>query len=360
MIVPRFRACKRQRPKGNMLERPKLANDAIIAQLRADYDLASPALEFLPIGNDARAWSFRVATAAGDYFLKLRRGALNLASLVVPHYLLSCGIKHVVAPMPTRSGQLYAQHDDYALMLYPYIHGESEWDMSLTPPQWREWGKIMRLIHDASVPATLAQDVQRDVFALKWLDKIDRVEAVLASGAYAGGHAATVAGLWRAQAAVIERCRRRYLSLGARLARTSPQFVLCHADIHSANIIIDGGGALHIVDWDETLLAPKERDLMFFINDGRALGATEAFLAGYGDPSLDLLGLAYYKYDWVIQEFGDYGERVFLAGNLSGAELALAQREFAHLFAPDDVIDRAHRAYAKLMASASETDAITG
>ena len=71
-----------------MLERPKLTDDAIIAKLQSEYDLLAPALEFLPIGNDARAWSFRVETATSEYFLKLRRGTLNVASLIVPHYLL--------------------------------------------------------------------------------------------------------------------------------------------------------------------------------------------------------------------------------------------------------------------------------
>lgn len=206
-------------------------------------------------------------------------------------------------------------------------------------------GAIMRSIHDASIPPEVAQDIPLEGFARRWLDKIRRVEAVLERRAYAGEAAAAVAQNWRERAAEIELCRGRYLALGAQLERRAPEFVLCHADIHPANIIIDAGGAIHIVDWDETLLAPKERDLMFFIDDGRSVDTTEAFLAGYGERSVDPLALAYYKYDWVIQEFGDYGERVFLSDDLSGGELALAQCEFTRLFEADDVIDRAHRAY---------------
>ena len=333
-----------------MLERPKLADDDIIVRLQSEYDLLSPRLEFLPIGNDARAWSFRVETAASEYFLKLRRGAPKLASLIVPHHLRSCGVKNVVAPIPAISGRLYAPLAEYALMLYPYILGESEWDMALTAAQWREWGAIMRSIHDAPVPDELAEDIPREIFAVKWLDKIECVEAALARNAYAGEVADVVARIWRAKSDVIDLARRRYLSLGRRMEKTSPDFVLCHADIHTANIIIEHAGALHIVDWDETLLAPRERDLMFFIDDGRSADTTDAFLAGYGHRSADLLGLAYYKYDWVIQELGDYGERVFIADSLGSDELALAQREFARLFDADDVIDRAHRAYANLLA----------
>ena len=343
-----------------MLERPKLAEEAIISKLQSKFELLAPTLEFLPIGNDARAWSFRVETAAGEYFLKLRRGAPKLASLIVPHHLRRCGVDNVVAPMPAISGRLYALLEDYALMLYPYIQGESEWAMTLTADQWLDWGAIMRLIHGAPVPAEIMEHVPREIFAVKWLDKIESVEAALARNAFCGEVADAVARIWRVKSDVIELARRRYLSLGRRMEKRSAEFVLCHADIHTANIIIEDAGALHIVDWDETLLAPKERDLMFFIDDGRSVETTEAFLAGYGHREVDLLGLAYYKYDWVIQELGDYGERVFLSGDLSGDELALAQREFARLFAPDDVIDRAHRAYANLLASEAETDAIRG
>jgi spectinomycin phosphotransferase len=333
-----------------MLERPKLADDAIIGRLRAEYDLVSPRLEFLPIGNDARAWAFRIETDAGKYFLKLRRGAPKLASLFVPHHLRNCGVKNVVAPIPANTGQLYALLGEYTLMVYPFVHGKSEWNMALTAAQWREWGALMRSIHDAPIPARLVEAVQREVFAVKWLDTIESVEAAIAHRAYAGEVADSVAGIWRAKSDVIELCRSRYLSLGRRMENSSADFVFCHADIHTANIIIDDIGGLHIVDWDETLLAPKERDLMFFIDDGRSMDTTEAFLAGYGCSSADLLALAYYKYDWVIQELGDYGERVFIADNLSGDELALAQREFARLFAAGDVIDRAHRAFANLVA----------
>jgi len=42
--------------------------------------------------------------------------------------------------------------------------------------------------------------------------------------------------------------------------------VLCHCDIHAGNVLISEEGAgtrLHVIDWDEPALAPKERDLMF-------------------------------------------------------------------------------------------------
>ncbi len=334
-----------------MLEGPQLSNERIIVKLSASYGLTVRSLDFLPVGNDARAWSFRLQTASGLFFLKLRAGELNRASLLVPHYLRDCGIENVVAPLPAVDRRLFASLDDYALTLFPFIQGESDWNMTLTAAQWREWGRIMRSIHAAPVSPELARATPQEVFAVKWLDKIARAEAALWRGAYDGEVARAVAEIWRGKAGEIDLCRRRYLALGARMTERSGRSVLCHADIHPANIIIDAAGVIHIVDWDEALVAPKERDLMFFIDDGRPSDTTDAFFAGYGDAAVDLLGLAYYKYDWVIQELGDYGERVFLAADLGEGDLALARREFARLFKPGDVVERAHRAYANLIAS---------
>ena len=41
--------------------------------------------------------------------------------------------------------------------------------------------------------------------------------------------------------------------------------VLCHADLHAWNVLLDTDRQLWLVDWDETILAPKERDLMFVV-----------------------------------------------------------------------------------------------
>ncbi len=328
-----------------MLVKPDISDDLIIERLRAAYGLASQSLDFLPIGNDARAWSYSVKTADRDYFLKLRKGGINPAALAAPDYLRRLGIDSAVAPHATESGCLHTTLDDFALLLYPFVAGKSEWDMALSGDEWRRWGGIMRAIHNAPIKPTLEQSVPREVFAEKWLDKLQAVETAFAQEAYAGDIAQVVARLWRENAHEIALARSRYLSLGAKLAADPPPFVLCHADIHRANIIIDAAGAIRIVDWDETIIAPAERDLMFFLHDGLSRADTAAFFAGYGDAPINWLALAYYKYDWALQEFADYGERVFLFSDIGAPDLALARRAFERLFAPDDVVERARQAY---------------
>ena len=331
-----------------MLEKPPIADEMIIVQLEAHYELDVALLAFLPIGNDARAWAFRVETSGGDFFLKLRRGALRRASLVVPHYLHSKGIHNVVAPIETAAGDLAVPLADYGLIMYPYVPGKSTWGMALTEAQWHAWGRIMRAIHELRLSTKLCGEIPREVFAEKWLSTIDAIEAVMAKGARRGEIATSVVALWHEHRHEIALARERYLALGAELEERSPQFVLCHADIHTANIIIPEDDRIQIVDWDESLLAPKERDLMFFIGDGHAPEEEAAFLDGYGHCDVDALGLAYYRYDWVLQELGDYGERVFLAPDVSDRDLEFALIQFDKLFAAGDVVERAHQAYARL------------
>ena len=69
-----------------MLEKPDLADDRIIKQLESQYALRVRALEFLPVGNDQRAWAYRVEADAGVYFLKLRprRNAAGFADRAAP------------------------------------------------------------------------------------------------------------------------------------------------------------------------------------------------------------------------------------------------------------------------------------
>ena len=332
-----------------MLERPDLADAKIIKQLEAHYGLRIRGLEFMPIGNDQRAWAYRVETEAGVYFLKLRKGGTRPASLLAPHHLKTQGIEQVVAPFETGSGRLLASHGDYDLILYPFVEGKSAWRMPIALSQWRAWGAVMQKIHGSPLSAHVLDVAEREVFGVKWLNTIDKVEDVLRRGDFRGQVAAEAARVWRDQAAEIQHCRHRFREAGALLAADPPEFVLCHADIHTANIVLGPQGEIRIVDWDETVIAPKERDLMFFVEDSHKLEETEAFFTGYDGGEINWLALAYYKYDWVIQEFGDYGERIFLSDEIGAKDLESALFEFKRLFEPGDVIDRAHRTFQQML-----------
>ena len=97
--------------------------------------------------------------------------------------------------------------------------------------------------------------------------------------------------------AVIHRLVDRAESLSRKIREQSPEFVLCHSDIHGGNVLIEGNGALYIVDWDEPIMAPKERDLMFIgggvANTWNNPQEVEFFYKGYGKTKINPVILAY-------------------------------------------------------------------
>ena len=206
----------------------------------------------------------------------------------------------------------------------------------------------MRAIHDTKITPELAHALPAETYDAKWLTWLEAVESALARGGFPDPVARRMDAEWRERSAQIDLVKRRYAELTRSFAARSAPAVLCHADIHAANILLDGQGDIFIVDWDEAIIAPVERDLMFFIDDGGSEAAAAAFLEGYGECALDDIGLAYYRYDWVMQEFCDNGERVCLDSRLSSTDREFAFTEFRKLFAPGDVVERAHAAYLKI------------
>ena len=96
------------------------------------------------------------------------------------------------------------------------------------------------------------------------------------------------------------------------------------------------------MDWDETILAPKERDLLFVVGGiiGDLVGPRqeELFFRGYGPTAIDPLALAYYRYAWAVQDIGDYGERIFLMPDIGAESKRDALRGFMDLFQPGNIV----------------------
>lgn len=129
---------------------------------------------------------------------------------------------------------------------------------------------------------------------------------------------------------------------GAPLRRASLPRVLCHADLHTWNVLLDDERQMWIVDWDETIEAPKERDLMFVVAGiGRDLVSpqqTACFLRGYGEAVIDARALAYYRCAWAVQDMGAYAEQVFFAPDLGEQGRRDALLAFVDLFAPGNIV----------------------
>ena len=327
-----------------MLEPPVDLPDATLwAALRTAYGLDVAGLTFLPLGHDSSAWAYRVDIADGaPYFLKVRLSITNPPGLLVPRYLHDQGVAQVVAPLPTTDRTLWAEVDGYVLLLYPFVKGRTGMEQGMAPHHWIAFGALLRQIHATAVAPDLAAVMRRETFVPEGTLVRD-LDARIDGGAFADPAAQVLAGFWQAQRTLIRTLTARAEELGRRLAQTAPPFVLCHADMHTNNVMLDTSGQVWIVDWDETVLAPRERDLMFVLGGGISTslvgpGEEELFRQSYGPAAVDPLALAYYRFAWAVSDIGAWAHQILSRPDLGAITQRAAVDSFMGLFLPGNIV----------------------
>jgi spectinomycin phosphotransferase len=332
-----------------MLEPPAdLSNETLRACLDAEYRLAIADLTFLPIGHDASAWVYRAQTADGSAsFVKVRRSVTNHASLLVPRYLHDHGVAQVVAPLPTAGSALWTQAGSYAVILYPFVESRTGMHGGMSDRQWIEYGGLLRQIHETSPSAELARVMRRDDLTPDGAAVLRRLDADAVADAFGDDPSArTLRTFWLERRDLIQTVLDRAEALGRRLARRASPFILCHADVHTDNVLIDTKQRVWIVDWDETILAPRERDLMFAIGgiSRRLVGPRQEalFLQGYGQEygavDVDPLALAYYRYAWAVSDISAYGQQIVYRPDFGPLTRGRDTELLMSLFAPGEIV----------------------
>ena len=139
---------------------------------------------------------------------------------------------------------------------------------------------------------------------------------------------------------------KRTEEIAAELQSQPLEFVLCHTDIHGGNILISNTEELYIVDWDNPLLAPKERDLMFIgsgiDNIWKSKREEAIFYEGYGETDIDLKALTYYRYERVIEDLAVTCQQL-LWSNEGGEDRERSYGWFTSNFEPGGTIEIAQR-----------------
>ena len=324
-----------------MIEKPDIEDEKIIIALNQNYSIQASDIEFLPIGNDA--FAYRVETKdQTSYFLKLKKGISNPAGLFVPRFLKDNGIEQVVAPLSTKTRELWVNVDEFSILLYPFITGNEAMKAGMTDAQWIEFGSVLKRIHSTALPSDISQYVMRETFIPKWSSLAKELQEQVNTRNYDDPYQQELATFWKENNETIQSLIERTEMIGKRLQQTDLESVFCHADIHTANILLTREQEMFVVDWDDTLFAPEERDLMFVLG-GNTIHTKEErlFFDGYGEVNINQLALAYYRYEWCVQEIGDFGNRVFLTKDTGESTKQDSVEGFMTLFSRGDVIEAA-------------------
>ena len=225
--------------------------------------------------------------------------------------------------------------------LFPFLPSRTAAEARLTKSQWFRLGAVLTQIHATTLDASIGSIIPRERFRPSRYDILLRL-ATLGGDRVADPLQRELASFWQAQEGPIDILLHRCQSLSEALSMEALPFVLCHADFHGWNVLVDAEGDMWIVDWDDTTLAHKERDLMFVIGGiGRDLVTpqqTASFLRGYGETAIDMRAITYYRYAWALQDIAAYGEQVCFAPELEEAVRRDAFDSFVGLFQPGNIV----------------------
>lgn len=225
----------------------------IRSSLSGAYGIRVETMEPGARGTVAETWV--VTSPQGAFFVKAvpvgRHSALLEHSVPIQQRLWDAGYTQMNRPIPTSSGALTVALEPHILVVYELVDGVSTHDYPLEP-----YVDLLSALHGTSVPV----GDQIETFGV---DTTALVEPVIAAALadrdpdpLLVGVRETLDRLGPSLERDIAAARRIRASLEH---RRDLSMVITHNDA-PGNVMVSTDGRLVLVDWDELLLAPRERD----------------------------------------------------------------------------------------------------
>ncbi len=328
-----------------MIGTESLSAQCIIDCLNTKYGIMVAELTRIPLGADIDAAVYKAqADNRATYFVKIRRGSHNDIGPVVQRLLYDAGMQQIIAPIKTNDGQAMHLIDDCTLIVYPFIEGKDGFSCSLTDDQWITLGRALRQLHEFHLSVVIKDQIKREAYSPQWRDAVRDIYAHIDAGLkVVDGAASKLLTCMQGHRQQIQRLVDRADTLAQKIQTQPPKLVVCHSDIHAGNVFIAHDGTVYIVDWDNPILAPKERDLMFIgggvaniWNDPRE---EALFYKGYGKTEINRDILAYYRCERIVEDVAVYSQQLLLASDGSKEDRQEMYQHFIAMFEPNGVVD---------------------
>lgn len=319
-----------------------LPDQQIACILQEHFGLAIDALTELLLGADKDAFLYKAQTRDSSYFIKLKQNHNH--GVLVQTFLQKNHIPLLIFPIKTLKGEVTYKMADLFLTVYPFIAGQDGFHRELTNDQWIALGRAVRQIHSLKIPPSLKKGLRLETFSPKWQVQVRSFLKDLKNKK--SGHliGQEFINFMSENVRLLHKLVGQAEHLFQKLHGQSYPLVLCHCDLHGGNILIDQE-QIFLVDWDNTKIAPKERDLMFI---GGGVGnvwnkphEAKAFFQGYQEHQLNQELLTYYRQDRILEDIAFYSVQFLKSADTD--EQRQSFTNFIAQFAADGVVDIALR-----------------
>ena len=244
------------------------------------------AVSLIPAKRGFYGETWRLDTVDASFFLKLVYAAEHIESykrsFSVLAHLCDHGIDFISRIIKAKGGRLYTEFDDAILGVFDWIDGELTETDETKIPEYRMLAKVYTVPTDGvCIPREDFSGRFTDIFFERWKSLDDTPLLAL---------------LKKNREKIEHRAKR--LKHFANLCRNGEtSFFITHGDA-GGNLIVNNG-SYFLVDWDNPLLAPPERDAWVMCSRDWAREAFQTALHDNGiSHTLSPERLAFYGYDF--------------------------------------------------------------
>jgi spectinomycin phosphotransferase len=309
-----------------------------------EYSISISHMEQLNIGFDINTSIYKLFSEDKKiYFLKIRSGNFNESCMSIP-YILSkeMKFKNLIDPIKTLENKLFVKMSPYYLMLFPYVNGQSGWNVSLSKDQFVEFGEFMNNLHSTNILNKYTKNIITENYNEKYRENVKNIMKNIKNKNHGNSVIMDFSNCLQDNKKIIIEMIRNAENIIKEMVNEDQKMCLCHGDIHAGNILIDNND-FYIVDWDTITLAPKEKDLMFI---GGGIGdkwnqekEVEYFYAGYGNElSVDKKLIKYYRCERIIQDIYEFYQQI-MDKNTDEEERKLCLEIFKKQFEKNNVVE---------------------
>ena len=275
-------------------------SDALSAWVQQDFGVEITTLSPVEHGAEAAAQLWRGCGADGASYAVKLSGAGTPAGLIVSAHLAEHGVAGVPRPLMGAQGQPWSEREGRRLSVVPWVSEARALEGEMSAAHWTSYGALLAKVHATTVTDELATSLPREdhhheqaASATRALDRSLRLVAEEPeAGRTADALVHALAQEWCAAGDRVLALLDRANYLGRELqARKAPN-VVCHGDPHLGNVLIGQDDRVWLIDWDDSVLAPPERDLIFILGGVLAFAPVTPqqqawFFEGYGATSPD-------------------------------------------------------------------------
>ncbi|HAT1596443.1 TPA: aminoglycoside O-phosphotransferase APH(9)-Ia [Legionella pneumophila] len=322
--------------------RNNIPDQQLIELLKVYYGIDIHAVQLIVGGADMNAFGYKADSESNSYFVKLKYGHHDEINLSIIRLLHDSGIKEIIFPIYTRDAKLFQQIDHFKMIVYPFIDAPNGFTQNLTEKQWQQLGKVLRQIHETSVPTAIQQRLRKETYSPKWREMVRSFYSKIGFDDSDDQITTDFKSFFNQNIDSIHRLVDSSEELSKKIQPDLDKYVLCHSDVHAGNVLVIDEESIYIIDWDEPMLAPKERDLMFI---GGGVGNVwnnpheiDYFYEGYGNANIDKTILSYYRHERIVEDIAVYGQDLLSRAQNDESRLE-SFNHFKSMFDPNNVIE---------------------